>query len=156
MRDGGRASFSRSDDRSSMQHMMSVPNDLVRPPKPGVLDRFKTGCVLQPVACMMLVVVGAAHMVCLTARSRALPAVRAVMTKPEARGFCRQRKSAALSDDNLNAHNQLQSNKGGAASEMVFMSPLDHDSVKAALQDHSHVDASLPLDLSKMPKMPKS
>lgn len=59
-----------------------------------------------------------------------------------------------MSDDNLNAHNQLQSNKGGA-SEMVFMSPMDHDSVKAALQDHSHVDSSLPLDLAKMPKMPK-
>jgi hypothetical protein len=55
----------------------------------------------------------------------------------------------------LMAHNQLQGGKGTAQNDMVFISPLDHDNVKAVLNDHSHVDPSLPLDLAKMPKMPK-
>jgi hypothetical protein len=69
--------------------------------------------------------------------------------------ICRQKKGNTLSDDALMAHNQLQGGKCPTQNDMVFISPLDHDNVKAVLQDHSHVDSSLPLDLKKMPKMPK-
>jgi hypothetical protein len=38
---------------------------------------------------------------------------------------------------------------------MVFLSPLDFENVKAVLDDHSIIDASLPLQLESMPKLPK-
>jgi hypothetical protein len=59
-----------------------------------------------------------------------------------------------LSDDNLTAHNHLQATKGQPANDMVFISPMDYDNVKAVLDDHSQVDPSLPFELSKMPQMP--
>jgi hypothetical protein len=37
---------------------------------------------------------------------------------------------------------------------MVFLSPMDLGGVRSMLDEYSAVDASLPLDLDKMPKMP--
>jgi hypothetical protein len=39
----GRTSFHGLDQRASMQHMMSVPNDLVKQHKPGMMNLFKSG-----------------------------------------------------------------------------------------------------------------
>lgn len=71
--------------------------------------------------------------------------------------MCRKEKGGAtLSDDNLTTHNHLQAAGKGQqpANDMVFMSPMDYNSVKAVLEDHSAVDSTLPLDLAKMPPMP--
>jgi hypothetical protein len=62
---------------------------------------------------------------------------------------------AQLSNDNLTAHNRLQGGpKPPPTPDMVFLSPMDLGGVRSMLDEYSAVDASLPLDLDKMPKMP--
>lgn len=80
-----------------------------------------------------------------------------LLKRSQWRCACRSNRASPLSDDNLMAHNHLQSaSKAQAAQDMVFIAPADASHVDAVLEDNSHVDVNLPFDLAKMPQMPRT
>lgn len=61
------------------------------------------------------------------------------------------------SDNSLTAVSRLQQRPKGRVQDMVFLSPLDYQSVASEVQERSDVgtDSTAEISLEKMPQMPR-